>query len=104
MCTRIQILGAMALYGLAGCKKSSLPVNEPEKTISVLWNDVPYKTDKYLRIPYTLKTWEYIKDGLKLRSLTILDNHTQAVLLKMDSAYSDQPTIYKDSILSAMIL
>ena len=101
MNTRILLLAVMALYVLTGCKKSSSSTNEPEKTISVIWNDVPFKTDKYLRIPYTLKTWEFIKDGFKLRSITILDNQTQAVLLKMDSAYSDPPLIYKDSILSA---
>ena len=100
MKTRILLLAAMALFGLAGCKKSSSPANEPEKPISVLWNDVPFKTDKYLRIPYTLKTWEFEKDGLKLRSLTILDNQTRAVLVKMDSAYYDLPATYKDSVQS----
>jgi hypothetical protein len=30
----------------------------------VIINDTPFKTDLYLRIPYTLKTWEWMKEGV----------------------------------------
>ncbi|MEI7501636.1 MAG: hypothetical protein WCK84_14460 [Bacteroidota bacterium] len=37
-------------------------------------NDTPFKTDKFLRIPYTLKTWEWKKSGLSLRQINVLDD------------------------------
>jgi hypothetical protein len=56
-------------------------------------NYVPYKTEKYLRICYMLKTWEFEKEGLKLDSIVVFDNDTKVDLFKIEKA--DLPFIHK---------
>lgn len=62
-----------------GCKKE-----DPEdslRTIEVIINDVPYPTEKYLRIGYTLKMWEFMKEGLLLNEIIVIDDDTKAELM-----------------------
>ena len=62
-----------------GCKKE-----DPEdslRTIEVIMNDVPYPTEKYLRIGYTLKMWEFMKEGLLLNEIMVIDDDTKAELM-----------------------
>jgi hypothetical protein len=70
--------------------------NPPDRPIQVIINDVPYTTEEYLRIGYTLKTWEYEKDGLELMGITVLDKATNEALLVIDK--ENLPKIYKDPL------
>jgi hypothetical protein len=64
--------------------------------LEVVVNDIPYKTEQYLRIPYMLRMWEYAKDGLTLQKIEVLDDVSKAVLLTLDK--SQFPRIHKDPI------
>ncbi len=65
-------------------------------SIEVAFSDIPFQTEKYLRIGYTLKTWEYEKDGLELQKITVLDYSTGDELFVIEKA--DLPKIYKDPL------
>lgn len=78
---------------LQACSDSSS--NSPG-SVEVAFSDVPFQTEKYLRIGYTLKTWEYEKDGLELQKITVLDYRTGEELFVIDKA--DLPKIYKDPL------
>lgn len=64
--------------------------------VSVLINDVPFQTEKYLRIPYTLQIWEYEKEGLILEEIVILNYNSKAELMRINK--TDMPYIHKDPI------
>ncbi|MDD2318885.1 MAG: M23 family metallopeptidase [Geobacteraceae bacterium] len=66
------------------------------KKVDVTINDIPFQTEKYYRIPYTLKLWEYEKDGLVLEQIQILDYSTKDVLMTIDKA--ELPVLYKDPL------
>lgn len=88
-----------AILLIAGCTKNN-PVYTPvSQSIEMARNFVPYKTEKYLRICYMLKTWEYEKQGLKLQRIVVFDNDTRVNLLTIDKA--DLPVIWKDPIPSS---
>lgn len=70
--------------------------NSSSPNIQVAFHDVPYRTEKYLRIGYTLKTWEYEKENLELQKIIVLDNNTKAELLVIDK--ENLPKIYKDPL------
>ncbi|MHB9096495.1 MAG: M23 family metallopeptidase [Syntrophales bacterium] len=70
--------------------------NSSSQNIQVAFHDVPYPTEKYLRIGYTIKTWEYEKDNLELQKIIVLDNDTKAELLVIEK--KDLPKIYKDPL------
>jgi hypothetical protein len=70
--------------------------NAYDQRIQVAFNDVPYQTEKYLRIGYTLETWEYEKDGLELQQIKVLDENTKEELFIIDK--KDMPRIYKDPL------
>jgi len=86
---------AFLIYCLAtaGCTKAD---DNPEDKIHVVINDIPYKTDKYTRIGYTVKLWEYEKEGLRLEKISILDMNSQSELLLLGK--SDIEHIYKDPL------
>ncbi len=54
-------------------------------TIEVVINDIPYPTERYLRIGYTLKMWEWVEDGLKLLEIIVQDDDTKTLLMKLDT-------------------
>ena len=62
----------------------------------VVINDIPFQTEKFYRIPYTLKLWEFEKDGLTLDQIQVLDDGTKSVLMTVNKA--DLPMIYKDPL------
>jgi hypothetical protein len=64
--------------------------------IEVAFSDVPFATDTSLRIGYTLKTWEWEKDGFTLQELAVLDEQTGAVLVALDQA--SLPKVFKDPL------
>lgn len=67
--------------------------------IEVFMNDVPFVTEKYTRIGYTLKMWEWKKEGLTLEKVVVLDNDSKAELFKIEK--NDLPPIYKDPLPSS---
>ena len=85
-------LTAFALIAIifASCNKNNNIVtpNQIEK-FEVIINDIPYQTEKYLRVGYTLKIWEYEKEGLFLQKIIVLDDDTKEELM----------TIYKTDTL-----
>lgn len=72
--------------------------NNPKDShsISVIINDIPFKTEKYIRIGYTLKMWEYEKQGLILQKIKIIDAETKVELMSIDS--SEIVMIYKNPL------
>ncbi len=70
--------------------------DKPTQSIEVVVNDIPYQTDKYLRIGYTLKTFEYEKDDLKLEKIIVLDKDTSEQVYVIDN--KNLPTIHKEPI------
>lgn len=64
----------------SSCKKDSTEESKPSK-IEVIANYTPFATDKYLRICYMLKMWEFRKDKLMLKEIIVLDNDTKAELM-----------------------
>ena len=64
-----------------------------EPRVKVAFSDVPYRTEKNLRIGYTLSLWEYEKDGLELQRITILDQDTGQELQTI--VKEELPRIYK---------
>jgi hypothetical protein len=90
------IVGTMSVF--TGCKKDN-PIepspNSSEK-VEVFINDIPFQTENFLRIPYTLKMWEYEKEGLKLEKIVILDYNSNAELMIIDTA--NLPFIHKNPL------
>ena len=70
--------------------------NSSSQNIYVAFHDVPYRTEKFLRIGYTLKTWEYEKDRLELQKIIVPDDDTKAELLVIEK--ENLPKIYKDPL------
>lgn len=83
------------MMALLSCEKNN---NENSGRIEIIENDIPYKTDKYLRIGYMLKTWEYEKDGLRLERIEVFDYDTGSELINFGK--SELPKIYKDPLKS----
>jgi hypothetical protein len=67
----------------------------PEK-IKIAFDDIPYKTEKNLRIGYTLQTWEYEKEGFELQQIKVLDKDSMEELCVIEK--ENLPKIYKDPI------
>lgn len=64
--------------------------------MEVFKNDVPFPTDKYLRIGYSIRTWEFAKDGLALQEIVVLDNADKTELLRLGK--DNLPRIYKEPL------
>ncbi|MCX5810733.1 MAG: M23 family metallopeptidase [Proteobacteria bacterium] len=100
------LLPTVALFAIfiAGCiisssgSNSSGVYNSPaaEEKIQVAFHDIPYQTEKYLRIGYMLKTWEYEKDSLELQQIKVLDKDTGEELLTINK--ENIPKIYKSPL------
>jgi len=89
-------VNALFLFSILfpGCSKSgdhkpSARYGEVEIVIS----DIPFRSEQNLRIPYTLKMWEFMKDGLTMQQIIILDDDSKSVLLTLNKA--DLPFLYK---------
>lgn len=86
------ILMLLALM-ISGCGDDN--PSSPQ-SIKFVFNDIPYPTEKFLRIGYTLSTWEYEKDNLELQKIIILDGETREELSVIEK--KDLPRIYKDPV------
>ena len=91
---RLFLLALVAAAILACSDENQAPLK-----IEVVLNDVPYPTEKYLRIGYTLKTWEYEKENLELRKIIVLDAESGAELQVIEKA--NLPLMYKDPLPTA---
>lgn len=91
---------AVFLLLAVSCKKDKNENNgtPPVNTgmIEVVINDIPYPTERYLRIGYTLKLWEYEKDGLELMEIIVQDDVTKAELMRLDT--NTIPAIWEEPI------
>ncbi|MFA5012214.1 MAG: M23 family metallopeptidase [Ignavibacteria bacterium] len=67
--------------------------------IEIFMNDVPFVTEKYTRIGYTLKMWEWKNEGLILMKVVVLDNNSKAELFTIEK--DDLPPIYTDPLPSS---
>ena len=79
------------------CKKDN--GSEPQGSttkIEVIINDIPYPTEKFLRIGYTIRMWEYGKEDLELEKIVVLDPDSKSELMTLNKA--DLPYIWKDPI------
>ncbi len=70
--------------------------NYSDVKIEVFRNDVPFTTEKFTRIGYTLKTWEWKKDGLRLDKIVVLDNDSKEELYSV--AKDEFPPIFSDPL------
>jgi hypothetical protein len=71
------IIAYVAIFLTSCSKNEELAAGQ----IEVILNGTPFLSETYLRIPYTLKFWEFEKDGLKLKKITLIDDETKAQLL-----------------------
>ena len=88
------IFFVFVIYILASCTNVPNPVGN--RNIEVVINDIPFNTDVYKRIPYTLRAWEWEKEGLKLEQIEILDYNTNATLQTIEK--ESFPVIHKDPL------
>lgn len=70
-----------------------------DRKIEVFRSDVPYTTEKFTRIGYTLKMWEWKKEGLRLDKIVVLDNDTKAELYSVTRP--DFPPVFSDPLSSS---
>ena len=79
---------------LFSCERVLCPFGN--RKIEVVINDIPFKTEVYHRIPYTLKTWEWEKEGLKLQQIQIFDHKTNRMLQTIEK--EGLPHVHKNPI------
>ncbi|MFH0733526.1 MAG: M23 family metallopeptidase [bacterium] len=92
------IVLAVAQLIMSSCSKDNPVETEliPDGKIEIVINDIPYQTDKFLRIPYTIKMWEFENEDLYLKEIIIFDFDTKAELLRLNE--SELPFIYKNPL------
>ena len=83
-------------FVITGCKNDKIIYVPISERIELAQNYVPYKTEKYLRICYMLKTWEFEKEGLKLNRIVVFDSDTKVDIFTIEKA--DLPFIHKDPL------
>lgn len=64
--------------------------------VEVILDDPPYPTEKFMRIGYTLKTWEFERDNLELNKIVVLNAKTGGELLTLEG--QNLPLIWKDPL------
>jgi hypothetical protein len=79
-----------SLFALLSCGTGS------SDKARVVINDIPFQTEKNLRIPYTLELWEYEKEGLVLERIIAIDDNSKGVLMTIEKA--DFPKIFKEPL------
>lgn len=85
------------ILGLISCERDRLNDLYGDK-VSVVINDIPFKTDQFLRIPYTLKMWEYQKEGFVLENITAFDGESDEILMELTAA--ELPLVIKSPLQS----
>ncbi len=92
------VLPAMILLLSVSCSKSSStePKYDLSTKVSVVLNEIPYRTEVFHRIPYTLKFWEFEKDSLALQEIIMFDKSNGAEIFRIDK--EDLPYVYKSPL------
>lgn len=75
---------------------SSCGVKNSDNSIEVILNSPVYITESYIRIPYSLKMWEYEKENLFLEKIEIFDAKTKKELMIINE--EELPYIYKNPL------
>ncbi len=94
MKTKIAFSFLIGTFFLVGCDENPKPATLDK--IEVVINDIPFQTEIYYRIPYTMKTWEWENEGLKLKRIIVLDDLSKSELMTIDEP--DLPFIYVDPL------
>lgn len=81
---------------IVSCKKDKDTDPYPNQQFEVIADGIPFKTEENHRIGYTIRTWEYEKDGLKLQKVIALNDETKEELLAVNK--EDFTRFYKDPI------
>lgn len=86
------------LVVLQGCDKEDPVTPDPvsDEKFEVVINDIPFQTNEFLRIPYTIRFYEFEKEGLKLQRIYVLDAATKAELLRIEK--EEITHMYKDPL------
>ena len=84
------------LFSTSCKKKDNDPPPGPTVKLEVIFNEIPYPTEKFLRIGYTIRTWEFEKDGLVLERIVILNPDSKAELMVIEKG--EFPVIWKDPL------
>lgn len=79
----LMLLALPAIF--SGCRKKTEEPTTNGNSIKVILKNTPFKTNEYLRIPYTLKTWEWKKTGMKLKQINILNDVDKTIVQTLDS-------------------
>ncbi len=93
---KIYLLLSVLIIVFSSCSKDDNDHNSdynPNVKIEVVQNGCVYNTNAYNRIGYSLKTWQYEKDGLKLEKIQALDKSNDNILVEISTAEFDR--IYK---------
>jgi len=90
------VLALAISTAILGCKKENSEDPYAHAKIEIARNEIVFNTELYNRIGYTIKTWEYEKDGLKLDKIEAIDKSNNKVLFEMKE--SDFARIYKEPI------
>ena len=90
------LLSSVVLFLQTSCNSSTTEIPPADDNIKLAWCDNPYKTEKFTRIGYTLKLWEFKKEGLTLEQVQIIDDATKEKLLIIEK--KDLPYIHQDPI------
>jgi len=72
----------ISMFMILSCGSSHSLVNQPQtfQHIDVAINDVPFKTIVNLRVPYTLRCWDFQTEGLVLDRIEVLNGYTKDVI------------------------
>jgi len=71
---------------LSGCKTSSItaPLPPDQEKVRVEIVDIPYNTETFLRVPYTVSLWEYFREGLTLKKIEVLNHADLSNLMTIE--------------------
>lgn len=90
------VLCLLLSIAIVGCKKENSEDPYAHAKIEIARNEIVFNTELYNRIGYTIKTWEYEKDGLKLDKIEAIDKSSNKVLFEIKA--SDLGRVYKEPI------
>jgi len=82
---RLLLVLGLTVLSMISCKKEN-PYEQYEDQINVFINDVPFKTEAFLRIPYTLEFWEFEKNGLMLQKIYAFNKESMTQLMVIDTS------------------
>ncbi len=84
----------LLLNVFSGCKTGSItaPIPPDQEKVRVEIIDIPYNTETFLRVPYTISLWEYFREGLTLNKIEVLNHADLATLMTIEG--EELPFVY----------